>query len=163
MNIKNLMDVFQDQLRDIYNAEMQLIEALPRMMDAATSSELKAIFQSHLEETFDQRGRVGQLLNQMNISAAGKVCQAMEGLIKEAIEVINTDGDSDARDAWLIEAAQKIEHYEIATYGTLRSWAITLGEHSTAEVLQTILNEEHDTNDMLSLLAQRHLNRDAVS
>lgn len=163
MNINSLLDVFHDQLRDIYSAETQLTEALPRLVAAASSPDLKEILQLHLEETVGHREQVSYVLNQMNIFPGGKKCMAMEGLIKEALELTATNGDADAIDAGLIGAVQKIEHYEIATYGTLRAWANTLGEYIYAEGLQSILDEEHTANESLTLLAQRHLNRDAVS
>lgn len=163
MKFDNLYDVYAEQLKDMYSAEKQLTEALPKMMEAASATELKNAFRNHLEQTQSQLERVRQILDEMDVNPGNKVCVAMEGLIKEADHMVKKEGDSDARDAALICAAQKVEHYEIATYGSLRTWANLLGRTHTADVLQTILDEEYDADNHLDKLAQRHLNEQAIN
>jgi len=163
MNLDNLNDAYVDQLKDVADAEKQLTEALPKMFDAATSPDLKRAIQEHLEVTQLQLTRVRRLLELDNINANGKTCKAMKGLLEEGKEMMKADGDSDAVDAAIIGAAQKIEHYEIATYGTLKAWASTLGKHDAAQVLQEILDEEYLADRTLTGIAESHLNREASS
>ena len=163
MNLNSLRDVFYAQLKDMYSAEKQLTEALPTMIDAASAPELVQAFEQHLEVTQRQLETVHQLLRDMNVNPGSKKCEAMEGLIAEGSEMANKDGDPDARDAGLICAAQKVEHYEIATYGTLRTWARVLGEHAAAETLQQLLDEEYEADDTLTTLAEGYLNKQAAS
>lgn len=163
MNLDNLRDVFHEQLKDMFSAEKQLTEALPEMVKAASSKELKQAFEEHLSVTRQQMETVRQLLDQMDINPGNTKCEAMEGLISEAQDMAKTKGDNDARDAGLICAAQKVEHYEIATYGSLRTWARIIGEEDVAETLQTILDQEYDADNKLDDLAEGYLNQEASS
>lgn len=162
MKMDNLRDVFKDQLRDIYDAENQLTKALPKMAEAATAQDLKRALQQHLDVTKRQKERVQQLMQNMDIKAGGKTCKAMQGLIEEGDEMAKNRGDSDAVDAGIVAAAQKVEHYEMATYGSLRTWAQTLGENDAARVLQEILDEESEANETLTQIAEGHLNPSAA-
>jgi ferritin-like metal-binding protein YciE len=161
MNLQTLRDAYHEQLKDMYSAEKQLTEALPKMLEAANSPDLKRAIQEHLTVTERQLQRVSRLLESSNMSAGSKKCKAMEGLIEEASEILKKDGDKDARDAAIIAAAQKVEHYEIASYGTLRSWAMTIGEREAASILQEILDEEYLADKTLTGIAESHLNRQA--
>jgi ferritin-like metal-binding protein YciE len=161
MKLENLRDAYHDQLKDMHSAEKQLTEALPKMLEAASSPDLKRAIQEHLAVTERQLERVSRLLESNNVSSGGKKCKAMEGLVEEASEIMKKDGDRDARDAAIIAAAQKVEHYEIASYGSLRSWAMTLGESEEASILQEILDEEYLADKTLTGIAESHLNREA--
>ena len=163
MNIDNLRDAYIDQLKDVADAEKQLTEALPKMFEAATSPDLKRAIQEHLEVTQQHMARVRRLLEIDNVNVGSKKCKAMQGLVEEGKEMLKADGDNDARDAAIIGAAQKIEHYEIATYGTLKAWAHTLGKDDAAQVLQEILDEEYLADKTLTGIAESHLNREASS
>jgi ferritin-like metal-binding protein YciE len=153
--------VFHEQLKDMYSAEKQLTEALPDMVKAASSSELKTAFQNHLEVTRRQMETVRQILDEMEVNPGNKKCVAMEGLIEEGSDMAKKKGDKDARDAGLICAAQKVEHYEIATYGSLRTWARLLGYNDYAERLQQVLDEEYNADNLLDDLAEGYLNQQA--
>lgn len=161
MSLDNLRDLFHEQLKDVYSAEKQLTEALPKMVKAARDKKLQDAFQHHLNITERQFQRVRQLLDDMDINPGNKKCKAMEGLIEEGTEMVKEDGDATARDAGLICAAQKVEHYEIATYGSLRTWAKMLGHTDVADILQEILDEEYDADNTLDKLAEGYLNRAA--
>jgi len=163
MALNNLRDVFHEQLKDIYSAEKQLTEAIPTLVEAATSKELKQAFQEHHEVTKKQMETVRDLLDKMDVNPGNTKCEAMEGLIEEASDMAEKDGDGDARDAGLICAAQKAEHYEIATYGSLRTWAKALGESDAAETLQKLLDEEYDADGTLDKLAEGYINKEAKS
>jgi len=163
MALNNLRDVFHEQLKDIYSAEKQLTEAIPTLVEAATSQELKKAFQEHHEVTKKQMETVRQLLDQMGVNPGNTKCEAMEGLIEEASDMAKKDGDGDARDAGLICAAQKAEHYEIATYGSLRTWAKALGESDAADTLQKLLDEEYEADGTLDKLAEGYINKEATS
>lgn len=161
--LNTLEDLLVDQLKDLYNAEHQLIKALPRMAKTANSPDLKKGFEDHLEQTKTQAERIEQIFSQGNLdgSPAGKKCVAMEGLIGEGQEMIRENMDPNVKDAALIAAAQKVEHYEIASYGTVRTFAQELGLKRVADMLQQTLNEEEQTNDKLTSLAESHINRSA--
>ena len=163
MNLNNLRDTFLEQLNDVSCSEKQLTEALPKMVESASDPKLQEAFQSHLDVTHRQLERVHTLLQSMNVNPGNKKCEAMEGLVKEGEEMAKKDGDPAACDAGLIAAAQKVEHYEIATYGSLRAWAKALGEDEAAQVLQEILDEEYHADNTLDKLAEGYLNKDAVS
>ena len=162
MDLNSLRDAFHEQLKDMYSAEKQLTEALPKMAEAASSERLRNIISDHLRITKTQLERVQQMLDASNVNPGSKVCKAMQGLIEEGSEVAKMQGDPTARDAALIGAAQKVEHYEIATYGTLRSWALMLGEERMANMLQDILDEEYEADNALDRLAEGTLNQRAV-
>jgi len=162
MAVKNLKDMFVDLLQDAYSAETQLVEALPKMAGAAQSSELKAGFQQHLAETKNQVKRLEQVGKLVSADLDENTCEAMEGLVEEGEEIIDMDADPDAKDAGLIASAQKVEHYEIATYGTLCSWAKQLGMQDAANILGQTLNEEKATDEKLTRLAESMVNRKAT-
>lgn len=159
--IKNLEDLLVEQLKDLYSAETQLIHALPKMAKAANSEELKMGFNEHLETTKRQKDRIEKMFEKMEGSPRGKRCVGMEGLIKEGEETIQEEMEPEARDAALIAAAQKVEHYEISGYGTARAFAQSLGKHDVARLLQETLEEESRTDDKLTRLAETHINRRA--
>ena len=142
MKLNSLRDVLAECVRDLYSAETQLTKALPRMAKATKSPELKAAFTEHLEVTRGQAARLEQICEQMGIKAKGKTCAAMKGLIEEGAEVIGEDGTPAAKDAAMIVAAQKIEHYEISGYGSCRTFATILGEEEIAGLLSQTLEEE---------------------
>lgn len=152
--IKSLRDLLVDELRDLHNAENQLIKALPRMAKAASHEELKEGFQMHLEETREHVDRLDRCFQLLGEKARGKKCHAMEGLVEEGKEAIEEEAPDAIRDAKLIGAAQRVEHYEIAAYGTARSFAETLGETKIADLLQETLDEEGETDKKLTALAE---------
>lgn len=162
MSLDNLRELFHEQLKDIYSAEKQLTEALPKLADAASTDDLRNALNQHLEKTRNHMDQVGQLLNSMNVNPGSKKCKGMEGLVEEGNEMIQKRGDDKARDAGIVAAAQKAEHYEIATYGTLRTWARQLGDNNAAQTLQSILDEEYAADDKLTQIAESHLNREAM-
>lgn len=153
MNLQNLKDLYIDQLRDLYSAEDQLTAALPKMAQAASSSDLKQAFQDHLAETRNQKQRLEQIFQGLSVSPHGEECEAMQGLIKEGEEVINASGDPTVKDAALIAAAQRVEHYEMAGYGTVRTYADVLGETEAKNLLDDTLNEEGNADKKLNSLA----------
>jgi ferritin-like metal-binding protein YciE len=153
---------FLDQLKDIYYAEQQLLKALPEMQKAATTEELEDAFEQHLKQTERQVKRLEKVFQSIGKNPEGKKCEAMEGLIKEARTIINeTKEGSMTRDAALIIAAQKVEHYEIASYGGLVQLAITMGLHRAAEVLEKTLTEEEETDALLTEIAETYINIEA--
>lgn len=163
MNLDNLRDVFHEQMKDIYSAEKQLSEAMPDLIKATYSSKLKKAFESHLEETKQHMETVRQILDDMDVNPGSTKCDAMEGLVKEARAMAKKQGDKDARDVGLICAAQKAEHYEIATYGSLRTWAKMLGEKDIADKLNELLDQEYEADNKLDKLAEGYLNKKAMS
>ena len=156
-----LHDLFEDQIKDLYSAENQIIKALPKMAKATTSPELRRAFERHLEETRRQVERLEQIGEALEIKLTGKKCKGMEGLIEEGKEMMGELDDA-ALDAGLIGAAQKVEHYEIAAYGTARTHAEMLGYNKVARLLQQTLNEEGATDKKLSQLAESIINVEAV-
>jgi ferritin-like metal-binding protein YciE len=154
--------LFEDELRDIYWAEKALVKALPKMAKKATSEELVAAIEKHLEETEEHVSRCEQIFKLLGKEARGKKCEAMEGLISEAESIIEDTEEGVMRDAGIISAAQKVEHYEIASYGTLRTFAETLGMQEVAEILETTLNEEKMTDESLTELAVSNINQEAA-
>jgi ferritin-like metal-binding protein YciE len=161
MAARNLKDMFIDLLQDAYSAETQLTEALPKMAKAATNAQLRAGFEQHLRETEQQVKRVEQVAKMCGCDPDENTCEAMEGLIEEGEEVISMSADPDAKDAGLIAAAQKVEHYEIATYGTLCAWAGQLGLTDAKTILAQSLNEEKATDEKLTRLAESMVNAQA--
>ena len=163
-NTKNgsaLNELFVDELKDILDAEKQLVKALPKMAKAATSESLEAAITEHLEQTKGQVNRLEQVFRSLDMTARGKHCVAMEGLIEEGKEVIEDDLEDMVRDAALIGAAQKVEHYEIASYGTLIAHARLLGHAEAVTLLQQTLEEEKQTDQNLTELAESEVNIDA--
>src|SRR5680860_327623 len=161
--MKNLKELFEHQLKDLYSAEKQLIEALPKMESNANDSELKEAFGSHLEETKGQKKRLEEICEELDIDPNGEKCKAMEGLIKEAEGFIDEAGDDDVMDAGLIAEAQRVEHYEISGYGTAVRYAKELGHDDIAKKLQETLDEEYKADQTLDDLAEGRLNREAMS
>lgn len=153
---------FHDQLKDIYYAEQQLIKALQEMKEACTTEELEDAFEDHLKQTERHIKRLEKIFMMLGKKAEGKKCEAMDGLIREGRTIISeTKQGTMTRDAALIIAAQKVEHYEIASYGGLVQLAVTLGKHNAADLLDKTLNEEEQTDRMLTEIAERHINIDA--
>ena len=154
----DLHELFLDELADVYSAEQQLIKALPKMVDAAQSDELRQAFESHLEETRGHVTRLREVAKTLDESLENKTCAAMQGLIKEAGELMEEQKDSTALDAALIAAGQKVEHYEIASYGTLIAWAEEMGHEEAVEVLNQTLEEEEAADEKLSSIARSDAN-----
>ena len=154
MKIESLRDLYVEQLKDLYNAEQQLIKALPKMAKAASSEELRAAFESHLEETRQHAQRIETIFEQMGEKARGKKCKAMEGLVAEGGEVIEEDMENSIKDAALIAAAQRVEHYEIAGYGCVRAYATKLGDENAATLLSQTLDEEKEADETLNGIAE---------
>lgn len=161
--MKTLEDLLKHQIKDLYSAETQLIEALPKMADKANDSDLKEAFESHLEETKNQKSRIETICSELDITPYGETCEAMKGLIKEAKSFIETAEDDDVMDAGLIAEAQRAEHYEISVYGTAVRFAKELGHHSIARKLQKTLDEEYDADSKLGKIAENRLNKKAIN
>jgi len=159
---KNLKELYIDELRDIYNAENQLVKALPKLAKASSSNELSEGFTEHLEQTKGHVQRLEQIFNMLGESPKGKKCAGMEGLVKEGSEIMEEDFEGSVMDAALIGAAQRVEHYEIAAYGTARAFAETLGETEHISLLNATLEEEKETDQKLTELASQ-INQDAQS
>jgi ferritin-like metal-binding protein YciE len=149
-----LKELYVDELKDLYSAESQLIKALPKMAKAATSPDLKAGFEGHLKQTNKHVARLEKIFNSLGESPKGKHCKGMEGLIEEGKEMIEEDPGAEELDAGLIAAAQRVEHYEIAGYGCVRTYAKLLGQEDAAATLQETLNEEKETDSKLTGLAE---------
>lgn len=162
LTLDNMTNLLIMQLQDLVSAEDQLIEALPQMADAASSSDLKNAFMTHLEETRQQRERLRQILDMMGVEPGGETCEAMQGLIKEGSEVIGLNGDAPVKDAALIAAAQRVEHYEMAAYGSARAFANQLNRHDIADLLQDTLDEESMADKILTQIAESHINAEAT-
>lgn len=165
MKLANLHDVLVHDLRDLYNAEKQLVKALPRMAKAAHAPELQAALREHLEVTEAQAERLEAVFQELGMTARGKMCHGMEGIIEEGKEVLEAadESDPDALDAAIIGAAQKVEHYEIGAYGTCRTHAQTLGLSRIADLLQQTLDEESQANEKLTQIAQSTVNQGAAA
>jgi ferritin-like metal-binding protein YciE len=161
MGLESMQDLYLHELRDIHNAEKQILQALPKMAKAAKHQELRAAFEEHQRVTEEQVRRLETIFDDLGQKPGGKKCKGMEGLIEEGEEVLEEDADPDVRDAALIAAAQRVEHYEIAAYGTARTYAQQLGFSNHAELLQRTLDEEGETDQKLSKLAESRVNRNA--
>lgn len=162
-DIKSMDDLFMHVLKDIYYAEGQIVKALPGMIAKATNRELTAALQNHLEETKRQVQRLDQAFELIGESPKGTTCPAIDGIIKEANEITGDIADTKVLDAALITAAQGVEHYEIARYGTLIAWAEEIGNSAVAKLLTTTLNEEKAADKKLTTIAERKVNRKAIS
>jgi ferritin-like metal-binding protein YciE len=156
-----LEDLYTDLLKDLYSAEKQLVKALPKMAKNAQSPDLQKAFQEHLRQTEGQVDRIERIFSEMGGSPRGKKCVGMEGLVEEGNELLQEDVEPDVLDAGLIAAAQKVEHYEIAGYGTARAWAQRLGYDKAARLLQETLEEESMANEKLNKIAETHVNMEA--
>lgn len=159
--MKNLQDLFEHQLKDLYSAESQLIKAMPKMQKKATDEKLKKAIEKHLEETKEQKERLKEVCSELGIKPTGEECKAMKGLIEEAESFLKEKADGDVRDAGIIAEAQRIEHYEISGYGTAVRFAKELGHKEIAKKLQKTLDEEYKTDGDLTKLAESRLNKEA--
>jgi ferritin-like metal-binding protein YciE len=158
----NLKDFFIDGLKDIYYAENALVKTLPKMFEQATNQKLKTAIKDHLAQTKEQVVRLEKAFDLMGLKAEGKQCQAIDGIIKEGEEIMSETTEGPVRDAGIIASAQKVEHYEIATYGTLAAFAKTLNEREVLDLLLKTLGEEKKSDSLLSYIADTNLNSQAV-
>ena len=163
MALESLKQLYVEQLRDLYSAETQILGALPKLAARASHPELKAAFQEHEQQTQEQVRRLDGIFQALGEKPQGHHCKGMEGLLKEGEEMLREKADPDVLDAGLIAAAQRVEHYEIAGYGCVRTYAARLGLQDQAQTLQTTLDEEGDTDQRLTDLAERIINPDAQS
>ncbi len=161
MEMETLKDLYIEELKDLYSAENQIIKALPKMIKAASHEELKQAFRRHLKETEIHAQRVEQVCDELGVSPKGKKCVGMEGLLKEGSELIKEKPEPDVLDAGLIAAAQHVEHYEMAGYGCVRTYARQLGYEAQAELLQATLDEEGNTDKLLTEIAESSVNIEA--
>lgn len=159
--LKNLEDLFEHELKDLYSAEKQAIAAMPKLMQQANDPQLKQALELHLEETKAQKERLDQVFELLGMSAGRKKCEAMAGLIAESEDLIDEKASPEVKDAGLIAAAQRIEHYEIAGYGTAAHYAERLGKKDVAKLLQQTLEEEQKTDTLLNELAKNSINQKA--
>ncbi len=158
MKITTLAELLEDELKDIYSAEKQIVEALPKMAEAAESQDLRAAFENHLEQSRAHLQRIEEICADLKISPVGEHCKGMEGLIEEGQKIIQSDMESEPKQAALIGAAQRVEHYEIAAYGTARAHARQLAYVKAFELLTKTLDEEKDTDQKLTRLAENRVN-----
>lgn len=161
--MNNMHDLFVHELQDLYSAEQQLTEALPKMANAASSAELRQAFEKHLKETRNHVDRLENIFSMLGVTAGGHTCRGMQGLIEEGEQIIKMQGDAHVKDAALIAAAQRVEHYEIAGYGTARTYAEQLDRDDIADILQQTLDEEGKTNKMLTKLAEGGLLKSGIN
>jgi ferritin-like metal-binding protein YciE len=161
--VDSLQALLEEELKDIYDAEKQLTKALPKLAKKATSPDLKAGFEAHLRQTEEQIDRLEQVFEQLEMPARGKPCKGMKNLIAEGEEMIAEAEDDATRDAVMIAAAQKVEHYEIAAYGTARTWANLLGKGEVAALLEESLEEEKETDQRLTEIAESTVNQAAAA
>lgn len=155
MRKDSLRQLYVDELRDLYNAETQLVKALPKMAKASSHSELRQAFEEHLRQTSEQVSRLEQIFDMLEEKPTGKKCLGMDGLVKEGAETMKEDYDDSVMDAAIIGAAQRVEHYEIAGYGTVRTFAELLGEEEHVSLLEQTLSEEKETDEKLTQLAEQ--------
>jgi ferritin-like metal-binding protein YciE len=163
MKISSLDDLYVDKLKDLYSAENQIIKALPKMIKAASSEELRTAFEDHLEETREHAKRLEKVFEDLDVSPKGKKCKGMEGVIEEGKEIMGEDVEANVLDAALIAAAQSVEHYEMAGYGCARTYARLLGYEEAAQLLQTTLDEEAAADEKLTQLADTAINVEAAA
>ena len=160
--LNSLQDLFLDELKDLHNAERQIIAALPKMQKAASNPDLQAAFEEHLEQTKEHVNRLEQVFDIIGEKVQGKTCRAMQGIVEEAKEMMEEKGsDPSVMDAALIACAQRVEHYEIAAYGCVRTYARMLGYNDAEKLLQQTLDEEAETDEKLSALAETSINVEA--
>jgi len=162
MKMKTLEDLFHHELKDLYSAEKQILKALPKMIKSCTSDDLRAALENHREETEEQVKRLDQIFEHLNLPTRGPKCKAMEGLIEEGKEMLEEDMEDQVRDAAIIAACQRVEHYEIAGYGCARTFAEMCGQTNAVELLQQTLNEEKGADEKLNSIAMEHVNLEAV-
>jgi ferritin-like metal-binding protein YciE len=161
--MKNLKDLFEHQLKDLYSAETQLVDALPKLQKNANDDKLKKAFENHLKETEGHAKRLEEICDKLGIKPTGETCKAMQGLVKEAESFLKEDTEEDVQDAGLIAEAQRVEHYEISGYGTAVRYAKELGHDDIAAKLQKTLDEEYKADNLLTDMAEDRLNRKAKS
>ena len=162
MKLDTLRSLYIDQLRDLYDAENQLLKALPKMATGASSEELKKALEKHLEQTWGHLARIDQIFAALHEKPTGKTCYAMKGLIEEGSQILEQDGESSVLDAGIIAAAQNVEHFEISSYDTVRRYADLLDEGDASKLLQQTLNEESEANKLLNEIAENIVNEDAL-
>jgi len=160
--LKSIRELYVEELKDLYDAENQITTALPKLAQAAHAPELKKAFDEHLKQTEGQIGRLERIFEQLDTSPKGKKCKGVAGLLTEGQEFMKEEAEAEVKDAGLIAAAQKVEHYEIAGYGTVRTYAQLLGEQEAATLLQQTLDEEGATDKKLTSLAERKINKAAA-
>lgn len=161
MAANTLADLYVEQLKDLYSAEHQILKALPKMVKAANHDELRSAFQTHLAQTEEHVARLDRIFEAIAKSPRGKTCHGMHGIIEEGAELMKESVDPAVLDAGLISAAQHVEHYEMAGYGSVRTWAELLGYDEQADLLQKTLEEEKETDALLTQLAEQSVNSDA--
>ena len=162
MKLKNLQDLYVDELKDLYNAEHQILKALPKMIKAASAPELAEAFEEHMKVSEGQVVRLEKVFKMLEVSPKGKKCKAMEGLLEEGAELMSEEAEPAVMDAGLIAAAQRVEHYEMAGYGCVRTFARLLGHDKAADLLQETLDEEADADKKLTELAESVINVEAM-
>jgi ferritin-like metal-binding protein YciE len=162
MKIESMEDLFVEQIEDLYDAEQRLVKALPKMAEASTSPELRQAFESHLGETKGHVTRLEQVFQALRKKPKSQTCDAMKGLIEEGEEMVSNTEQSPVRDAGLIAAANRVEHYEIAAYGTVRAFAKALGVNEAVGLLDATLTEEKKADQKLTKLAETSVNREAL-
>lgn len=154
MKTSSLQELYVKELQDLYDAENQLIKALPKMAEGAASEDLKTAFEEHLEQTKEHAQRLEQILEKLGEDAKGEKCKGMEGLVKEGSEILDEDMEEPVKDAAIISAAQRVEHYEIAGYGTVRTYASLLEDDEAVQLLEKTLDEEREADEKLTELAE---------
>jgi ferritin-like metal-binding protein YciE len=162
MKITTLEDLLADELKDLYSAENQLVKALPKIAKAVESQDLRSAFEDHLKQTHKHVERLERICEKLDINPRGKKCMGMEGLLAEGIEILNSDGETEPLEAGFIGAAQRVEHYEIAAYGTARAHARQLGFIEIANLLGKTLNEEKQADEKLTKIAENQVNVQAA-
>ncbi len=163
IELKSFKDLFTNQIEDLYDAEQRLTKALPKMAEAAHSNQLKQAIQQHLSETQGHVSRLETIFREIGVEPKRETCEAMKGLISEGEDMMHAKGDPDVRDAAIIAAAQRVEHYEIAGYGTARTFALRLGLRQAADLLQQTLNEEAAADRKLTQIAESNVNVQATA
>jgi len=163
MELTTLKELYVNELKDLYSAEQQILKALPKMIDGATEPKLKSSFESHLKQTEGQVERLQKIFDELGEKPTGKLCKGMQGVLAEGAEALEEDATDEVRDASLISAAQRVEHYEIAGYGCARTYAEELGESKQVKLLQETLDEEADTDKKLTKLAVSVINVKAMA
>ena len=163
MKLESLKDLYLEQLKDLYSAETQLLDALPKLADAASAPDLKQAFSEHLRQTQEHVRRLERIFENLGESPKGHTCEGMKGLIREGDQMLGMKGEPAVLDAGLIAAAQRVEHYEIAGYGTVRTYAELLGHDDQVALLERTLDEEEQTDELLTRLAESHVNEEAFS
>ena len=162
MKLNNLKDLYIEELRDLYSAESQILKALPKVIEECTSEELRSSLEDHLEQTKEQVERLDEVFENLGASAKGKKCAAMEGLVKECQELLSEEMEENVKDAAIISACQKIEHYEIASYGTVCTWAKLLDRDDDLDLLGQTLDEEKEADENLTDVAESNINPEAA-